>query len=97
MLTFILSISLHCHLVQPTPTTDLHFKQPVAQNPIDIKNISTRWTQIIVSLEVISSGGLQMDTVQFLLQTLSILKIAESSTRKQQDKHLHAMRTQLFK
>lgn len=40
------------------------------------------------------SSGLQMDTVQFLLKIFATIKIAKSSTRKQQDKYLHASATE---
>lgn len=35
-----------------------------------------------------------MDTVQFLLKIYTTIKIAKSSTRKQQDKYLHASATE---
>lgn len=41
------------------------------------------------------SSGLQMDTVQFLLKIFATIKIAESSTRKQQDKCLHEKHKQI--
>jgi len=44
-------------------------------------------------VQVMESGGLQMDTVQFLLKFFATIKIAKSSTRKQQDKYLHASAT----
>lgn len=45
-------------------------------------------------MQVMESSGLQMDTVQFLLKIFATIKIAKSSTRKQQDKYLHASATE---
>lgn len=45
-------------------------------------------------MQVVESSGLQMDTVQFLLKIFATIKIAKSSTRKQQDKYLHASATE---